>query len=114
MRIYIWILRWNQIYQKKKQRKLEAELAEAEKNIEKVISRVPDKKCYAGCYLYNYGDDRQLTSDEMSTQLHLYLDLWKNHKIEGIIVCSNTVADLGFEAVDIYLDFMKKYGKTER
>ena len=90
------------------------ELAEAEKNIAKVISRVPNKKCYAGCYLYNYGDDRQLTAEEMSTQLHLYLDLWKKHKIEGIIVCSNAVADLGFEAVDIYLDFMRKYGKTAR
>ena len=46
--------------------------------------------------------------------MHLYLDLWKNARIDGVIVCSNAVADLGFEAVDVYLDFMKKYGNTAR
>ena len=90
------------------------ELAAAEKNLAEIISRTPGKKHYAGCYLYNYGDDRELTGEEMAKQLDLYLKLWKVGQIEGIIVCSNTVADLGFEAVDVYLDFMKKYGDTIR
>lgn len=90
------------------------ELAKAAENIETVISRTPDKKHYAGCYLYNYGDDRELTREEMEKQLHLYLELWKNNRIDGVIICSNAVADLGFESVDIYLEFMKKYGDTIR
>ena len=90
------------------------ELSSAKENIETVIARTPGKKHYAGCYLYNYGDDRQLTAQEMSNQLHLYLDLWKNNRIDGVIVCSNAVADLGFEAVDVYLEFMRKYGNTAK
>ena len=41
--------------------------------------------------------------------MYLYLDLWKSGKIDGVIVCSNADTDLGFEAVDVYLDFMKIY-----
>ena len=91
-----------------------AELAKAKENIERVISGTPAKKHYAGCYLYNYGDDRPLTAQEMLGQMHLYLDFWKTGKIDGVIVCSNAVADLGLEAVDVYLDFMKKYGNTAK
>ena len=90
------------------------ELAAAEKNFETVFSFAGGKKVYAGCYLYNYGDDRELTSAEMNGQLELYLKLWKSRRVDGVIVCSNTVADLGFEAVDIYLEFMKQHGNEIR
>ena len=90
------------------------ELAAAENNIEEVILRTPGKKHYAGCYLYNYGDDRELTENEMATQLELYFKLWKERKIDGVIVCSNAVADLGFAAIDTYLNFMKQYGNSVR
>ena len=90
------------------------QLAASEDNIEEVISRTSGKKHYAGCYLYNYGDDRELTRNELETQLKLYLKLWQERKIDGVIVCSNTVDDLGFAAVDVYFDFMKRYGNTTR
>jgi hypothetical protein len=86
------------------------QLAAAEENLNKIIDMTPGKKHYAGCYLYNYGDGRELTLDEMKFQLNLYRDMLHSNKIQGVIACSNTVADLGLEAVEYFRDFMKKYG----
>ena len=74
----------------------------------------PGKKHYAGCYLYNYGDCREMTDDEMNFQLELYLKLWKRKSIDGIIVCSNTIADTGVHAVDIFREWNHSHGEEQR
>ena len=90
------------------------QLAQAEENLEKIISMTPGKKHYAGCYLYNYGDCCELTDDEMNFQLDLYLKFWKEKKIDGIIVCSNNIADTGVHAVDIFRDWNARHGGETR
>lgn len=61
-----------------------------------------------GVYLYDYGNKKQLTDEQMYRQLDLVGDKLATGEIEGAILCSNCVADLGFSTVDIALDWLNK------
>ena len=61
-----------------------------------------------GVYLYDYGNKKQLTDDQMHRQLDLVGEKLASGEIEGAILCSNCVADLGFSTVDITLDWLDK------
>lgn len=76
-----------------------SQLDRAEENFERIHRLAPNKKVMAGCYMWNYGERKPLTIEQMQMQTDLYLRLLKEKKIEGIIVCSNCIADLGIEAV---------------
>ncbi|MBR7121293.1 MAG: hypothetical protein IKC94_03525 [Lentisphaeria bacterium] len=86
-----------------------AQLARAGENLDKIIAMTPGKKHFAGCYLYNYGDCRELTDDEMLFQLELYCRLWKEKQIDGVVVCSNNLVDTGIRAVEIFREFMQTH-----
>ncbi len=82
------------------------ELANAGNNLNKIIAMTPGKKHFAGCYLYNYGDCRELTDEEMYDQLELYYRFYQEGKIDGVVVCSNNIADTGVKAVEIFRKFL--------
>ena len=86
------------------------ELAQAEKNLERVIALTPSKEHLAGCYLYNYGDSRPLTCDEMAFQLEIYYRFLKEGRIQGVIACANTVADVELDAVDYFRSWLAEHG----
>ena len=86
------------------------ELAHAEENLERVIALTPSKEHLAGCYLYNYGDSRPLTRDEMAFQLDIYYRFLKEGRIPGVIACANTVADIELEAVDYFRNWLAEHG----
>ena len=88
-----------------------AELSCAEENFSRLEALTPGQSHYAGCYLYNYGDCRPLTAFEMERQLDLYLRLWRQRRIDGVVVCSNTVADCGLEAVAVFQDWLHQFGE---
>ncbi len=87
-----------------------ADLANAEKNLDRIIAMTPGKKHYAGCYLYNYGDIRPITAEEMEFQLELYRKRMMEQKIQGVIVCSNNVVDIGLEAPEILRKWLVRHG----
>lgn len=74
-------------------------LVDLEKNLDYVRSLVPGKRLLAGCYMWDYGSACPLTIEQMQYQTDIYLRYLKEGKIDGIIVCSNCVADLDIEAV---------------
>ena len=74
----------------------------------------PDKEHYAGGYLYNFGDARPLSDEEMFSQLELYRRLWRENRIRGVIVCTNAVMGMGLAAERILRDYLEKYGATRR
>ncbi len=86
-----------------------SELPRAEMNIERVRALAPGKRILAGLYMWNYGERKPLTIEEMEYQADLYLRLMKEGKIDGIIVCSNCIADLGIEAVEWTRDWIAKH-----
>lgn len=90
-----------------------AELAEAEKNLNRIIAMTPGKEHYAGCYLFNYGDSCPMTLDEMKFQMDLYYKFLKEKKIQGVIVCSNNIADTGLEAPEYLRQWLAEHGEEE-
>lgn len=76
-----------------------SELGKAGYNIDRIRSLAPGKRVLAGCYMWNYGEGCPLTTEQMKQQTDLYLDYIKAGKIDGIIICSNCIADLDIEAV---------------
>ena len=90
-----------------------AELAKAEENLNRIIAMTPGKEHYAGCYLFNYGDCRPLTGEEMVFQMELYYKFLKEKKIDGVIVCSNNIVDTGLEAPAYLRQWLKEHGDEE-
>lgn len=89
------------------------QLADAEDSLARFVRTVPRKERFAGCYLYNYGDIRPMTPEEMEFQLTLYRKLIHRGDIHGVIVCSNTVVDIGLDAPEYLKRFLEKYGDEE-
>lgn len=75
-------------------------IKDIKKNIDKIREMAPDKRIMAGCYMWNYGEACPLTIEQMQEQCDAYLDYIKKGYLDGIIVCSNCIADLGIEAVE--------------
>lgn len=71
-----------------------------EENLDTVIAMTPGKRHLAGCYMWNYGESKPLTPEQMKHQCEVYLRYVMDGKIEGIIFCSNCIADLGIPEVE--------------
>ncbi|NMA07542.1 MAG: hypothetical protein GX929_00325 [Clostridiales bacterium] len=73
----------------------------------------PDKPVLCGCYMWNYGNRAPMPMDLMEYQLDKYYQWLKNGTIEGIIFCSNTIADLEIKAVDYARAWIKAHGDED-
>lgn len=87
-----------------------SDLANFDQNFEKFYKLTQAKRRLLGCYLYNYGETTQFNSEDMEFQLNRYADCIRSGKAEGIILLSNTVADLGFEAVEYTKHWIAEHG----
>jgi hypothetical protein len=50
--------------------------------------------------MWNYGEACPLTIEQMQEQCDAYLEYIQKGYLDGIIVCSNCIADLNIEAVE--------------
>lgn len=75
-------------------------LKDSGKHIEAIKDRYPDKKLMAGCYMWDYGNSAPLPQELMEEQCGLYLEKLHEGVIDGIIFCSNCIADLGIPQVE--------------
>lgn len=73
-------------------------LIDIKENFARLAERTPGKRRLAGCYLYDYGNRMEFSEAAMEHQCSAYLDLMKEGTIDGIIICSNCIADIGFPA----------------
>jgi hypothetical protein len=90
-----------------------SQLYSAERNFDRIRELAPGKRIMAGCYMWNYGEGKPLTESEMRFQLDLYYRLIKEKRIDGIIVCSNCIADLDIENVALMRSFILEHGEDE-
>ena len=88
-------------------------LRDLEGNLEKIFAANPDKRFYCGCYLWDYGNGKPYTREEMQHQLDVYYKYIKAGKLTGIIICSNCCADLGLDTVPQMLSWLKEHGNEE-
>jgi hypothetical protein len=66
-----------------------------------------------GCYLYNFGEHKQATGAAVKWQLDYYRELLLKGEIEGVVLHTNTMADLDYEAYDVACEWMDKHGDEE-
>ena len=59
-----------------------------------------------GVYMYDYGGRKPLSDEVMIRQLEFVKEKFEAGEIEGMILCSNCIADLGLHAVDITRDWI--------
>lgn len=75
-------------------------LNRAEANIDRIHKLAPGKSVKMGLYMWNYGEHCPFTVEDMKAQCENDLRMLKDGKIDGIILCSNCIADLNIEAVE--------------
>lgn len=68
------------------------------------------KRRMIGCYLYNFGEHRQATGKAVTWQLDRYRELILGAEIEGVVLHTNTMADLDYEAYDVAIEWMREHG----
>ena len=66
-----------------------------------------------GCYLYNFGEKKQATGEIVKWQLDFYRELLYKGESEGVVLHTNTMADLDYPAYDVACEWMDKYGDEE-
>lgn len=70
----------------------------------------PNKRRMFGCYLYNFGEAKQATGAAVKWQLDWYREKLLAGEAEGIVLHTNTMADLDYEAYDAALEWMAEHG----
>jgi len=73
----------------------------------------PNNRRLFGCYLYNFGERKQATAEAVKWQLDWYLERIKAGEAEGIVLHTNTMADVDYEAYDAALAWMAEHGDDE-
>ena len=68
------------------------------------------KRRMLGCYLYNFGECKQATGEAVKWQLDLYRDKLISGELEGIVLHTNTMGDLDYEAYDVACEWMDLHG----
>lgn len=88
-------------------------LTELEENLAKLSALSSGQKIYAGCYLWDYGNKKEIPRELMQLQLDTYYNWLRQGKIEGIVFCSNCCADVGLEAAYMARDWIYEHGEEE-
>ncbi|NLC43885.1 MAG: hypothetical protein GX783_06330, partial [Clostridiales bacterium] len=59
---------------------------------------------------YNFGEGKQATGKAVRWQLDRYRELILKEEAEGVVLHTNTMADLDYEAYDVVVEWMEKHG----
>ena len=71
------------------------------------------KRRMFGCYLYNFGENKQATGEAVKWQLDWYRERIIAGEAEGVVLHTNTMADLDFEAYDVACKWMEEHGEED-
>ena len=72
-----------------------------------------NKRRMVGVYLYNFGEHKQATGEMVKWQLDFWREKLLAGEIEGIVLHTNTMADLDYEAYDAAIEWMDAHGDEE-
>jgi len=89
------------------------ELKNLEANFEKLRRLLHPKPILLGCYLFDYGDNRQMTVSRMKQQCEAGLQWLHEGKIEGMIFLASNVCDMELPAVEWTRSWIKSVGSQE-
>ncbi len=77
-----------------------SDLPGIDSNVRKLIGKTPGKRRLIGVYMWNYGERKPLSMDQMKFQLDRCYHWLKEGSVEGLVFCSNAIADLGLDTVE--------------
>ena len=73
----------------------------------------PNQRRMIGCYLWNFGEKKPATAEAVTWQLDWYREKLLAGEIEGVVLHTNTMADLDLEAYDAAVAWMDAHGDEE-
>lgn len=73
----------------------------------------PNNRRMFGCYLYNFGECKPATAEAVRWQLDWYRERIMAGEAEGIVLHTNTMADVDYEAYDAAVAWMDEHGDEE-
>lgn len=73
----------------------------------------PNQRRMFGCYLWNFGEHKQATGKAVQWQLDWYRERIMAGEAEGVVLHTNTMADLDYEAYDAAIEWMNEHGDDE-
>ncbi len=79
-----------------------------EENYQKIRALAGKKRMLMGVYMWDYGNKCTLSDERMHHQIEFVEEKTAKGEIEGIILCSNCVADIGLSAERIVYDWLCK------
>lgn len=88
----------------------ESDIVEFEEKYARFKELTPNNRRMIGCYLYNFGENKQATAKSVKWQLDRYREALLKGEIEGIVLHTNTMADLDYESYDAALAWMAEHG----
>lgn len=91
----------------------EKNLPRLKDNLERVFELSPAQKHLGGLYLYDYGGSKEVSLELLKNQCDLYADFLRSGKLQGVIVCSNCIADIGLPAADYVRNWIREVGNEE-
>lgn len=90
------------------------DIPKLDENYEKLRTLVGnEKKIMAGCYMWDYGDSQPMREDWMQMQLDTYYSWLKEGKIDGVVVCSNCIADLNLPTEQMMSEWLRIHGDED-
>lgn len=76
-------------------------------------NKLPNKRFMFGCYLWNFGEEKPATGEAVKRQLDFYREKIFAGEAEGVVMHTNTMADLDLEAYDVAVQWMEEHGDEE-
>jgi len=73
----------------------------------------PNNRRMFGCYLWNFGECKEATGKAVQWQLDWYREKIMAGEAEGVVLHTNTMADLDYEAYDAAIEWMNAHGDEE-
>ena len=73
----------------------------------------PHNRRMFGCYLWNFGERKEATAEAVKWQLDFYREKIMAGEAEGVVLHTNTMADLDYEAYDAAIEWMNEHGDEE-
>ena len=73
----------------------------------------PNNRRMFGCYLYNFGERKKATAKAVKWQLDFYREKILAGEAEGVVLHTNTMADMDYEAYDAAISWLEEHGDEE-
>lgn len=91
---------------------------------EKNVAQIPEKweifkeltkdhRRMFGCYLWDFGGQKEATREAVLWQLDWYRQRILEGEAEGVVLHTNTMADLDYDAYDAVLEWMEAHGEED-